>query len=132
MLHIDYEQRIIEVKRTQGARRATSGTATDPTFTRRVLQRVRRLLQSESEPNYLHERAKMRLGLAREAAKRAGLLDNALLPLANDRWLLLPWCGSRQFDTLMQLLRGAGWEVAEAYSPYYAVLGGCEQTAPNC
>lgn len=128
VLHIDYEQRIIEVKRAQGAKKQP-WLGGGPDIHSRVLGRMRRLLQTNSEPNYLYDRAKMRLGLARGAAKRAGLLEQALLPLANGRWLLLPWCGSRQFDTLMKLLRGAGLEVVEPYSPYYAVLGGCNDRA---
>ncbi|MCY4466787.1 MAG: DEAD/DEAH box helicase [Chloroflexi bacterium] len=128
VLHVDYQQRIIEVVRAQG-RKGQAWHGGGPDIHSRVLQRMRQLLQTESEPNYLYERAKMRLGLARGAAKRAGLLDKALLPLANGRWLLLPWCGTRQFDTLMTLLRHAGMEVREPYTPYYAVLGGCNNLA---
>ncbi len=123
VLRIDYEQRIIEVARAQGSQKQ-DWLGEGPDIHSRILQRMRRLLQSESEPGYLRDRAKKCLGLARRAAKRAGLLENALLPLANDRWLLLPWCGSRQFDTLTKLLRHGGLAVAEDYAPYYAVVGG--------
>lgn len=128
VLHVDYQQRVIEVKRAQGVT-GKQWDGQSPEIHTRVLQRMRRLLQSESEPNYLHERAKIRLGLARGAAKRAGLLENALLPLANGRYLLLPWCGSRQFDTLTKLLRHAGLEVVEPCAPYYAVVGGINSRA---
>lgn len=128
VLRVDFQQRIIEVARAQGSKRQP-WRGGGPNIHTRVLQRMRQLLQTESEPRYLYERAKVRLGLARAAAKRAGLLENALLPLANGRWLLLPWCGSRQFDTLMKLLRHAGMEVTEPYTPYYAVVGGSKNRA---
>lgn len=128
VLRVDYQQRIIEVARAQGTKKQ-DWRGGGPDIHSRVLQRMRQLLQTESEPNYLYERAKMRLGLARGAAKRAGMLENALLPLANGRYLLLPWCGSRQFDTLTKLLRHAGMEVIEPYAPYYAVVGGCNSRA---
>ncbi len=128
VLRIDFEQRIIEVARAQGTKKP-DWRGVGPAIHTRVLQRMRQLLQTESEPGYLYERAKLRLGLARGAAKRAGSLENALLPLANDRWLLLPWCGSRQFDTLMKLLRHGGLAVAEDYAPYYAVVGGSKNRA---
>ena len=128
VLHVDYQQRVIEVKRAQGVT-GKQWDGQSPEIHTRVLQRMRRLLQTESEPGYLLDRAKKRLGLARGAAKLAGLLENALLPLANGRWLLLPWCGSRQFDTLTKLLRHAGLEVIEPYAPYYAVVGGVNSRA---
>ncbi len=128
VLCIDFEQRIIEVARVQGTKKP-DWRGVGPAIHTRVLQRMRQLLQAESEPSYLYKRAKLRLGLARGAAKRAGTLENALLPLANDRWLLLPWCGSRQFDTLIKLLRHAGMEVTEPYTPYYAVVGGSKNRA---
>ncbi|MYA91953.1 MAG: DEAD/DEAH box helicase, partial [Chloroflexi bacterium] len=104
VLHINYEQGIVEVELAQGiAGNLWKGEG--PDIHSRVLQRMRQLLQSDDEPIYLKERAKPRLRLARATAQRADLLDNALLPLANERFLLLPWCGSRQFVTLMELLR---------------------------
>ncbi len=128
VLCVDIERRIIEVERVQGTKKP-DWRGHGPAIHTRILQRMRHLLQTESEPSYLYERAKRRLGLARGAAKRAGLLENALLPLANDRWLLLPWCGSRQFDTLMKLLRHAGMAGIEPYTPYYAVVGGNKKRA---
>ncbi len=127
VLHVDLQRRVVEVVRARGTKRP-NWRGGGPSIHTRVLQRMRQLLQTASEPNYLHERARMRLGLARAAAKRAGLLEESLLPLANGRYLLLPWCGSRQFETIVQLLRGAGLVVPASYPPYYAVVS-CDSRA---
>lgn len=68
---------------------------------------------------YLQARAKKRLQIARKAAQSIGLQDSSILPLAPNRFLVFPCCGSRQFSTQLLLLDLANIKVRSVYEPYY-------------
>ena len=128
VLQVDFEQRIVEVARASG-RRGVPWLGEGVDIHTRVLRRMRQLLLSDSQHKYMYERAVKRLGLAREAAQRAGMAQSSLLPLTPDSWLLLPWCGTRQFVTLEVMLRGAGLAVNGESAPYYLEIKDCPDLA---
>ncbi len=129
VLAVDEERRIIEVERASGpARTPWHGGA--PLIHRRILQKMRELLLSNSSIGYITPRARERLELARATAGRAGLAESSLLPFAADRFLLLPWCGTREFDTLKYLLAQNGFipPASDSYAPYYIeVVADCAE-----
>ncbi len=128
VLRVDYEQRIVEVERV-GGRTGQHWSGGIPDIHSRVLQRMRQLLLSEEEYGYMRERAVKRLELARAAARRINLVQSSILPLTDNRFLLLPWCGTRQFETLLAMLRQAQLAAPGDFRPYYMVVSGCESEA---
>ena len=123
VLQVDYRHRIVEVKRAAGVsgQRWHGGGAAIHT---RVLRRMKRLLGEDLVPQYLRGRARLRLDMARQAADRAGLLSADVHALSDGKTLLLPWLGTRQFETLTLALRHGGLAVSDPRTPYYAIVEG--------
>ena len=121
VLSVDSERRIVEVARAKG-RGKTRWTSPGIEIHTRILQKMRQVLLSDSDFVYMTERARLRLGIARQAAQRVDLAASSVLPLADNRFLLFPWCGTRQFATLVLLLRHGGFGVPDQDPPYYLVL----------
>ena len=128
VLRVDYQQKIVEVTRAgrKGHQRWFGGGADIHT---RVLQRMRRLLLEDSQHSYMRERAVERLRLARDAARGAGVAQSSILSLTDSQFLLLPWHGTRQCNTLMALLRYAGLSSPGDFTPYYIEVAGCDGEA---
>ena len=121
VLSVDTERRIVEVARAKG-RGKTRWTSPGIEIHTRILQKMRQILLADSDYVYMTERARLRLGIARRAAQRVDLAASSILPLADNRFLLFPWCGTRQFDTLVHLLRHGGFGVPDQDPPYYLVV----------
>lgn len=122
VLSVDTERRIVEVARAKG-RGKTRWTSPGIEIHTRILQKMRQILLSDSDYVYMTDRARQRLASARQAAQRLELATTSILPLADNRFLLFPWCGTRQFATLDHLLRHGGFDVPDQAPPYYLVVG---------
>ena len=122
VLSVDTERRIVEVARAKG-RGKTRWTSPGIEIHTRILQKIRQTLLADSDYVYMTERARLRLGIARRAAQRVELARTSILPLA-DRSLpgIFPWCGTRQFATLVLLLRHGGFGVPDQDPPYFLVV----------
>lgn len=70
----------------------------------RILQRMRRVLSEEAVYPYLKPNAAERLRVARETAKKTGMLSSSLVHLGGYTWCLFPWLGTRSFRTLRKLI----------------------------
>lgn len=121
VLSVDTERRIVEVARAKG-RGKTRWNSPGIEIHTRILQKMRHILLSDSDFVYMNERARLRLGIARGAAQRVDRAASSILPLADNRFLLFPWCGTRQFATLVLLLRHYGFGVHDQDPPYYLVV----------
>ena len=121
VLSVDTERRIVEVARAKG-RGKTRWTSPGIDIHTRILQKMRQILLWDSDYVYMTERARLRLGIARSAARRVDLAASSILPLADNRFLLFPWCGTRQFATLVHMLRHCGYGVPDQEPPYYLVV----------
>lgn len=121
VLSVDTERRIVEVTRAKRKGDMT-WSSIPPDIHTRVLRMMREILLSDRDFIYLSDRARRRLGIARQAAHRADLATSSILPLADRRFLLLPWCGTRQFATLVLLLRNHGFGITHLRPPYYLAL----------
>ena len=128
VLSVDMERRIVEVARAKG-RGKTRWTSPGIEIHTRILQMMRRILLSDADYVYMSDRARLRLKLARQAAQRVDLAASSVLPLADNRFLLFPWCGTRQFVTLAHLLRHGGYGVPDQDPPYWLVLEAACATA---
>ena len=121
VLSVDTERRIVEVARAKG-RGKTRWTSPGIEIHTRILQKIRQILLSDADYVYMTERARLRLGIARRAAQRVQLARTSILPLADRRFLVFPWCGTRQFATLVLLLRHCGFGVPDLDPPYFLVV----------
>ncbi|MCY4063063.1 MAG: DEAD/DEAH box helicase [Chloroflexi bacterium] len=130
VLSVDTERRIVEVARAKG-RGTTRWTSPGIEIHTRILQKMRQILLTDSDFVYMTERARLRLGIARRAAQRVDLAASSILPLADNRFLLFPWCGTRQFATLALLLRHSGIGVPDQDPPYYLVLEASHASAAD-
>lgn len=75
-----------------------------------VMQEMRRLLQSEMTPAYLHSSASKGLELARQAFQHFQHTSSDLL-LADSETVWLPWAGTKIHSTLRAIAKADGLEV---------------------
>ena len=118
VLSVDEERRVIEVERAKG-RQKPRWRGSGIQIHTRILQKMREILLSDSDFPYVHDRARKRLTIARQATQLSGLAASSVLPLAENRFLLFPWCGTRPFNTLILMLEHGGFNVLRPYAPYY-------------
>lgn len=70
----------------------------------KILERMRRVLEEDTEYPYLRQGALERLRVARAVARNTGLCNNIILHLGGYTWALFPWLGTRSFRTLRRYL----------------------------
>ncbi|MCY3866507.1 MAG: hypothetical protein OXG68_13805 [Chloroflexi bacterium] len=119
---MDTERRIVEVALAKG-RGKTHWTSPGIEIHTRFLQKMRQILLSDADFVYMNERARLRRGIARRAAQRVSLATTSILPLADGRFLVFPWCGTRQFATLVHWLGHCGFGVSDQDPPYCPTCG---------
>ena len=118
VLSVDRERRVIEVERAKGEKRQRwRGNGIE--IHTRILQKMREILFANEDFIYVHDRAQKRLAIARQATQRSDLAASSILPLADNRFLLFPWSGTRPFNTLVHMLDHGGLKVVYSYEPYY-------------
>ena len=71
----------------------------------RVVAKMRDILHSQEIYSYLRPNAVKRLEKARRLAHETGLLKNIVVNAGGDSLFILPWIGSRQFRTLVRVLK---------------------------
>ena len=118
---MDTERRIVEVARAKRKGDMTWSSRAPDVHTR-ILRKMREILLSQGDFIYISDRARQRLQIARQAARRVDLAASSILPLADNRFLVFPWCGTRQFDTLELMLGHWGYGISDLYPPYYLAL----------
>ncbi|MBR5652232.1 MAG: DEAD/DEAH box helicase [Bacteroidales bacterium] len=90
----------------------------------KILQRMVKVLQEDTEYPYLLPNAKARLAQARDAARKSGLGVRPLLHLGGNMYCLLPWLGSYSFLATERFLRlkcaqRLGLKGFDSMRPYY-------------
>lgn len=116
-LEVNIDKRIIFVERAQG-RAETAWSGKDRAMHGHIVNRVRRVLAEDVIYPYLHEGARIRLEEVRTLARRTGLVDQPILPLGGNNYMMVPWLDSRSFATLELILRNL-LPIRDSASPYY-------------
>jgi ATP-dependent helicase Lhr and Lhr-like helicase len=121
IIDVDNDKRVINVVRAKGKVKSiwTGGGIQIHT---RIIQKIREILLSSTEYPYLHDRASLRLKKARNLAQNNDLNLSSILPLAPNRFIVFPWCGTRQFVTQILMLNHVKINIPSSYSPYYYEL----------
>ena len=127
VLSVDENRRVIDVRLVKG-KAAKHWSGAGPSIHTRILQKIRAILLSQDSYPYLQAGAKERLQSARDSAQSSGLRDTSILPLAPGKYLIFPWCGTRQYATQLLALEHAGVKTTGSCSPYYYELERKAQT----
>ena len=90
----------------------------------KILEKMKEILLNTENYPYLFPSAKEELSLARKTAKELLLSKNAFLPLGGMKYVLLPFVGTKTFETIRRIFQN---EIAsrlpisevKVHSPYY-------------
>ena len=95
----------------------TSWKSGAPEYHRKVLQKMREILLSDEQYDYVDEDGLRKLNESRKAAREAGM--DSLKSDMGDFTRITPWIGSRQYDTMYRMLRAMpGVSVIRHLEPY--------------
>jgi ATP-dependent Lhr-like helicase len=125
VVDIDEDKRVIQAVAVKGKAEAywTGGGAVIHTH---IIQRIRQVLEEDTDYAYLQSHAIERLQLARQLARISHITHQSILALGGSRFMLLPWQGTKVIHTMTLLLTSAGVRVRNVGQPYYL-----EVEAPN-
>lgn len=70
----------------------------------KILERMKKVLEEDTEYPYLKENALHRLRVARALCKNTGVPQRMLVPLGGYSYCLFPWLGTRSFRTLRKFI----------------------------
>ncbi|MCA9893475.1 MAG: DEAD/DEAH box helicase [Anaerolineae bacterium] len=126
VLSVDEEKRIIQVERVKG-KASAAWMGGGASVHSQILQRMRQVLEEESDYGYLQERALVRLDQARRLARTSRLTSEPILPLGGNKFMLLPWQGTKIMHTIDLLLTYAGVNVETSGRPYYLVVNAANE-----
>jgi ATP-dependent helicase Lhr and Lhr-like helicase len=115
---IDEDSSVVHVERVIGkAEGYWSGSGAD--IHSRIIQRIRQVLAENVEYEYLQPRAVERLFSARREAEVSDMTREPIIPEGGNRYMLLPWVGTRETETISLLLEYAGMDVVRGGQPFY-------------
>jgi ATP-dependent Lhr-like helicase len=115
---VDEDKKIIQVQRVRGKAQAywTGGGAAVHT---RILERVREVLTESEDYGYLQPRSVKRLASARYLASASDMLNKSILDMGGNRFMILPWKGSKIIGTICLLLEYGGINIRTVGQPFY-------------
>lgn len=100
---IDEQRRNIYVTYAQGSK-APNWSGGGGQVHARVVQRMKQVLEEDTVYPYLQPNAARVLAEARSYALSCGLLDAGAFPCGENSFMLMPWTGTREMETLFKLL----------------------------
>ncbi len=123
VISVDERGRTVHVERAKGVVKPNWLGTGGLYFHEHVIQRLRQVLEEETEYPYLSPLARQRLALVRELARQAAWLSSCVVCLEPGRFALFPWAGSRVYETLVNILHYIGWYTHRSSSgPYIEIV----------
>ncbi|MGD2183205.1 DEAD/DEAH box helicase [Lusitaniella coriacea] len=127
VLEIDVKRRSIFVKPIEGIAGISWRGRSRGKIHSKVLQKMRQVLQEETEYSYLLPGSKERLKQVRQFAKQQQLRHRNIVSLDEGYCCIFPWLGTVEYDTLERLIHFCVREVMDirkiqGVSPYYFLL----------
>ena len=104
VLDVDHKRRLIYCQQVKGSVPAYFGQCPGDLHTK-ILTRMRRVLQEDSQYPYLMKNAVARLEQARFTAAHSGAAEKTLINLGGNMWCLFPWVGTYTFLTMERFLK---------------------------
>jgi ATP-dependent Lhr-like helicase len=118
VVSIEEEQRLIQVERVKGSvKDVWRGDVVN--IHTRILQRMRQVLTEECAYGYLQPQALRELHKMRQLAHDSDIPRQAIVPLSERKYMVLPWHGTRVIQTISLLFHHANIHVGRRYLPYY-------------
>ena len=103
VLELDMPHKLIFVKGVEGKMEVAWPGKYGEIHTK-ILERMKRVLEEDTEYPYLKENARYRLEKARNTARNTGMLEHAVVHLGGFNYCMFPWLGTRSFRTLKRML----------------------------
>lgn len=101
---VDRDKKIVFVS-AQGKGGAPTWRGSDTQINSQIINRIRQiLLEDDIYGGYLQSGALEVLAKARELVRTSGIAEKSLIPIDENKFLLLPWCGTKELDTIKRLL----------------------------
>jgi ATP-dependent Lhr-like helicase len=133
VVEIVADQRVLVVRRVKGSLKTHFIGGHGGDVHRRIVERMRRVLEEDIVYPYITERAAARLAEARQIARHSGIAAGpTLVPLSREKVAIVPWAGSRALRTLALRVTQAGFATMTRdgfYLTLTAVQGGVEEIA---
>ena len=101
---VDHKKRTVYCTLVKGTVPAYFGDVAGDIHTR-ILERMKGVLEEETQYPYLMRRAVCRLEEAREVYQKSGMAEKPLISLGGKMWALFPWLGSYAFLALERFLK---------------------------
>ena len=101
---VDFDRHVVYCTMVKGKVPAYFGDCPGDIQTK-ILERMRRVLQEDTQYPYLMKNAAARLALARNTASHSGVLTEPLICLGGEMWALFPWLGSYAFLAMERFLK---------------------------
>lgn len=103
VISVDEERGNIFVKREKSAR-IPSWYGNSGSIHTKIVQRMKKILEEDTEYVYLQSTAKKLLAQTRTYVRENHMLEKIIIPLDNHSFYLCPWIGTKQMNTLANLL----------------------------
>lgn len=117
VVDVNEEKRQIFVKKISGlAKSYWIGPSTSAIHSR-LIQKMKEVLLSKEEYSYLREDASKLLDKSRQIFLHAGLDQEVVIRLSNQKYAIFPWLGTKSFVTLQYALKHYGIQTS-SYSSY--------------
>ncbi len=104
VLEQDVAKRLVYVKGVEGSMEVAWPGDSGEIHTR-ILQRMKQVLQEDTVYPYLGKNAVQRLEQARRLAVHTGMLEQPVVHLGGNRFVLFPWLGTRGVRTLKRFIQ---------------------------
>lgn len=123
VISVDARGKMVHVERTRGTVKPNWLGRGSAHIHKRVIQRMRQVLQEETVYAYLAPQARQRLALVRDLARRSDWLRSCVVRLEPGRFALFPWASSRISETIVHILHFLNWGVHRSNSgPYIEIV----------
>lgn len=126
VLEQDVAKRLVYVKGVEGKMEVAWPGDYGEIHTK-ILRRMKRVLEEDTVYPYLGKNARKRLEQARHLAANTGMLQNPVVHLGGNSYVLFPWLGTRSLRTLKRFLKSRcshalGLSAVENSNCYYITL----------
>ncbi len=101
---VDRQKHLVFCEKVKGKVPAYFGECAGDIHTH-ILERMRRVLQEDTQYPYLMKNAAARLAQARRSAAASGVAEKPLINLGGNCWCLFPWLGTYAFFALERFLK---------------------------
>lgn len=102
-----------------------------PRIHSKVIQKIRSILVDTTIYPYLLSEARERLEFARETARSEGITSQSVIEQREGEFLILPWTGTRAFETILAVLEFQGVALGRVRRPFWFQVRAAGNQSPD-